>query len=121
MYQTEFQRSQTKGRLLRLTPILLCNMQNLFEMQISNEEEVAESCQMRCEKQGIPFYRFSPAFDDSKDFQVPAGETDALKLCSLIIKAQSCLTTAWDMQVHRLANLLQRVEKGRTQGKGFQF
>lgn len=90
-------------------------------LQISNEEEIAESCRLRCEKQGVPFYRFSPAFDDSKDIKVPTGETDAQKLCTLILKAQSCLTTAWDTQIHRLANLLQRVEKSRTQIHGFQY
>ena len=90
-------------------------------MQISNEEEVAESCKLRCEKQRIPFYRFSPVFDGSADIKVPVGETDVRKLCTLITKAQSCLTTQWHVPVHKLANLLQRVEKGRTQVEGFQY
>lgn len=82
---------------------------------------MAESCRLRCVKQGIPFYRFSPAFDDSTDVRVPAGETDARKLCGLIIRAQGCLTSAWDVPIHRLANLLQRVEKSRTQAEGFKY
>jgi hypothetical protein len=93
----------------------------ILEMQISNEEEIAESCRLRCEKQNIPFYRFCPAFDDSTDIQVPAGETDARKLCALITKAQSCLTTEWAVPIQRLANLLQRVEKSRTQTQEFKY
>ena len=90
-------------------------------MQISNEEEVAESCRLRFEKQGIPFYRFSPSFNDSKDVQVPASETDAIKLCQLIIRAQDCLTTAWNVQIRRLASLLERVGKSRIQTHGFKY
>lgn len=89
-------------------------------LQISNEEEIAESCRLRCEKQYIPFYRFSPAFDASTDIKVPAGETDVQKLCGLIIRAQECLSTQWDMQTYRLAKLLQRVEINRTQAKDSQ-
>ena len=77
-------------------------------LQCSLEENVAESCKLRCEKQGIPFYRFSPALD----VRIGGAETDAKLLCNLILKAQAHLA-AWGMNVYRLRDLLLKVERNR--------
>ena len=81
---------------------------------------MAESCRLRCEKQGIPFYRFNPQFDED-DPIIASNETERKNLYLLISKAQSCLNSHWEVPICRLANLLERVEKGRTQTHGYDF
>jgi len=80
----------------------------LFLLQCSMEENVAESCKLRCEKQGIPFYRFNP----SLDVRISGSETDPKKLCNLILKAQTHIA-ARNVNMYRLRDLLRKVEKHR--------
>ena len=48
---------------------------------------MAENSKSRCEEQGIPFFRFSPKFDEV----IAAGETDNEKLFNMIIKTKLSL------------------------------
>ena len=58
---------------------------------------MARNCKSRCEKQGIPFFRFSPYLDE----EVTAIESDDEKLCDIIVKAQMLLQ-AVDVQIDEL-------------------
>ena len=48
---------------------------------------MADNSRSRCEKQGIPFYRFSPLLDEV----IKLSETDDEKLCGMILKAKAFL------------------------------
>ena len=86
-------------------------------MQISNEEEVAENCRLRCEKQGIPFYRFSPMFDADSDVKILPTETDVNKLSDLVLRAQTCIESAWETKMDILVQLLNNIHLVRTCGQ----
>ena len=86
-------------------------------MQISNEEEVAENCRLRCEKQGIPFYRFSPAFDAQSDVKVLPTETDVTKLSNLVLRAQTYIESAWETKMDILVQLLNGIYLARNCGQ----
>lgn len=90
---------------------------HLISMQISNEEEVAENCRLRCEKQGIPYYRFSPAFDADSDVKVLPTETDVNKLSDLVLRAQTYIESAWENKMDILAQLLISVYYVRAHGQ----
>ena len=45
---------------------------------------VAENSKSRCQEQDIPFFRFSPKFDEP----ISAGETDSEKLLNMVIKTK---------------------------------
>ena len=53
-------------------------------MQLNQSEKVAKNSQSRCEEQGIPFYRFSPEFDE----MIAGSETDNEKLFNMILKTR---------------------------------
>lgn len=53
-------------------------------MQLVESELVAENSRSRCKEQGIPFFRFSPKFDEL----IATGETDNEKLFNLVIKTK---------------------------------
>ena len=65
--------------------------------QMTRSEDVDRNSRSRCEKQGIPYYRFSPLFDEVVD----TIETDGEKLCDIILKAKMLLE-AYDAQVDEL-------------------
>ena len=85
-------------------------------IQISSEEDVAENCRLRCEKQGIPFYRFSPAFDAQSDVKILPTETDVNKLSNLVLRAQTYIESAWEIKMDILAQLLNNIHLVRTYG-----
>lgn len=85
-------------------------------VQISNEEEIAENCRLRCEKQKIPFYRFSPAFDAASDVKVLPTETDVNKLSDLVLRAQAYIESAWESKMDFLVQLLNSICLVRTFG-----
>lgn len=89
-------------------------------IQISNEEEVTENCRLRCEKQKIPFYRFSPVFNAESDVKVLPTETDVNKLSDLVLRAQEHIR-AWEHQMDLLVNLLHKVDRSRRQERAFLF
>ena len=64
---------------------------------MTKSEDVAHNSRSRCEKQGIPYYRFSPIFDEIVD----TIETDGEKLCDVIVKAKMSLQ-AYDAQMDEL-------------------
>ena len=56
-------------------------------LQLTKSEDVARNCRSRCEKQNIPYYRFSPELDEI----ISTIETDSEKLCDIILKAKMLL------------------------------
>ena len=54
---------------------------------MSESESVAELCRSQCEKQKVPFYRFSPPLDEV----ISMNEGDDKKLCGMILKAKMFL------------------------------
>lgn len=86
--------------------------------QISNEEEVADNCRLRCEKQKIAFYRFNPVFDAESDIKVLPTETDVNKLSNLILRAQEHIR-AWEHQIDLLVNLVHKIDQKRRQTFNF--
>ena len=97
----------------------LLRAQNFIILQISDEEEVAENCRLRCEKQRIPFYRFSPAFDAESDVKVLPTETDVNRLCDLVLRAQTYIESAWESKMDMLVQLLTNICHARTRGQKF--
>ena len=51
-------------------------------LQLVESESVARSFSSRMQEQGIPFYRFNPQLDEV----IPSGETDLVRLTSMLIK-----------------------------------
>ena len=68
--------------------------------QVTESEGVADNCRSRCEKQNIPFYRFSPELDDV----ISLSETDNEKLCGIILKTKGLLQSV-DTQVDELVQM----------------
>ena len=56
---------------------------------MDNSEQAATNTESRCHVQHIPFYRFSPHFDD----KFALGETDSKILCCKIVEARQYVTT----------------------------
>ena len=54
---------------------------------MAESENVADLCRKQCEKQKVPFYRFSPPLDEA----IPMNEGDDKKLCGMILKAKMFL------------------------------
>ena len=59
----------------------------LFLSQLTKSEDVARNCRSRCERQGIPYYRFSPELDEI----ISTIEDNDEKLCDIILKAKMLL------------------------------
>ena len=91
-----------------------------FHFKISNEEEVADNCRLRCEKQRIPFYRFNPVFDAESDVKILPTEIDVHKLSNLVLRAQEHIR-AWEHQIDLLVNLVHKIDQRRRQTSGFTF
>ena len=53
--------------------------------QINNSEQASENTRSRCDHQRIPFYRFSPQFDE----EIPLSETNNEVLCNMVLKARA--------------------------------
>ena len=70
-----------------LLPSLPCALPSLFLSQLTKSEDVAHNCRSRCERQGIPYYRFSPELDEI----ISTIEDDDEKLCDIILKAKMLL------------------------------
>lgn len=98
------------------------NIHNVtYSLQISNEEEVAENCRLCCEKQGIPFYRFSPKFDAESDVKILPTETDVNKLSDLVLRAQTFIESAWETKMDILVQLLNNICLVRSRRQQFTF
>jgi hypothetical protein len=91
-----------------------------FHFKISNEEEVADNCRLRCEKQKIPFYRFNPVFDAESDVKILPTETDVNKLSDLVLRAQEHIR-AWEHQIDLLLNLVYKIDQKRRQTFDFKL
>lgn len=56
---------------------------------MDNSEQAATNTASRCRGQHIPFYRFSPTFDN----KLALGETDSRVLCNMIVEARKFVNT----------------------------
>ena len=53
-----------------------------ISLQVGRSEDMARLCRINCERQGIPYFRFSPEIGED----VRALEKENKKLCEIIIR-----------------------------------
>ena len=61
-----------------------CILIYVILMQLVESEIVAKNCQVRCNEQNIPYYRFSPHLNQV----ISAGETDNEKLLDMMLQTR---------------------------------
>ena len=73
-------------------------------VQLVESELVAENSKSRCAEQDIPFFRFSPTFDEI----VSSGETDVDKLINMVIQTKIYLKQQ-DKELEKITNIFHKV------------
>jgi len=73
-------------------------------VQLVEAELVAENSRSRCAEQDIPFFRFSPTFDEI----VSSGETDVDKLINMVIQTKIYLKQQ-DKELEKITNIFHKV------------
>ena len=58
-------------------------------------------------------------FDADSDVKVLPTETDVNKLCDLVLRAQACIESAWEIKMDMLVQLLNNICHERTHGQKF--
>ena len=81
-------------------------------LQIGISEGEAENCRSRCEKQGLPFYRFNPELSEV----IALSESDNEKLIDMVLKTQLYLQSK-DYEMDELVQLCKHNAKFANDGR----
>jgi len=84
----------------------------ISSLQIGISEGEAENCRSRCEKQGLPFYRFNPELSEV----VALSESDNEKLIDMVLKTQLYLQSK-EYEMDELVQLCQHNAKFANDGR----